>query len=370
MYLSSIRLTTFYHYERQALDFIFAPKNVALSSAPRRIHWHQLGRTVLWNLISSPFGGAVFPVNPKRESVLGIKAYKSVRDIPAEVDLAVVVTQSKLIPGLIKECGEIGCKAAVVISAGFKEAGPEGIELERQLLVNARAADMRIVGPNCLGVMVPPSGVNATFAAGMARNGSVGFLSQSGALCTAVLDWSLKESVGFSAFMSLGSMSDVGWGDLITYLGNDPKTRSILIYMETWATRGVSCRQRGKLRYTKPIIVIKAGRTAAGSSGSIAHGIDDRLGRRAGRGVPPQRRAAGDEHRGSVLHGGSAGEAAASEGTEADDSDERGRSGGAGGGLAAAGRRRVVGDLGADHLGVGQVFAGDVVAAQSDRHHR
>ncbi len=262
------------------LDPFFKPKNIAILGATEAPG--TVGRTTLWNLISSPFGGAVFPVNPKRESVLGIKAYKSVKEIPAEIDLAVVVTNSKLIPGLIAECGEIGCKSAVVISAGFKEAGPEGIELERQLLENARKADMRIIGPNCLGIMIPPSGVNATFAAGMARTGSVGFLSQSGALCTAVLDWSLAENVGFSAFMSLGSMSDVGWGDLIYYLGNDPKTRSILIYMESVGDARSFLSAAREVAYTKPIIVIKAGRTAAGSKAAASHtgsmtGSDDVL---------------------------------------------------------------------------------------------
>ncbi len=262
------------------LDPFFKPKNVAMIGATENPG--SVGRTTLWNLISSPFGGAVFPVNPKRDSVLGIKAYKSVKEIPAEIDLAVIATNSKLIPGIVKECGEIGCKAAVVISAGFKEAGPEGIELERQLLANAKAADMRIIGPNCLGIMVPPSGINATFAAGMARTGSVGFLSQSGALCTAVLDWSLAENVGFSAFMSLGSMADVGWGDLIYYLGNDPKTRSILIYMESVGDARSFLSAAREVAYTKPIIVIKAGRTAAGSQAAASHtgsmtGSDDVL---------------------------------------------------------------------------------------------
>ncbi len=262
------------------LDPFFKPKNVAMLGATENPG--SVGRTTLWNLISSPFGGAVFPVNPKRESVLGIKAYKSVKEIPAEIDLAVIATNSKLIPGLVKECGEVGCKAAVVISAGFKEAGPEGIELERQLVENARAANMRIIGPNCLGIMVPPSGINATFAAGMARTGSVGFLSQSGALCTAVLDWSLAENVGFSAFMSLGSMADVGWGDLIYYLGNDPKTRAILIYMESVGDARSFLSAAREVAYTKPIIVIKAGRTAAGSQAAASHtgsmtGSDDVL---------------------------------------------------------------------------------------------
>ena len=262
------------------LDPFFTPKNVAVIGATENPG--SVGRTTLWNLISSPFGGAVFPVNPKRDNVLGIKAYRSVADIPAQVDLAVIATQSKLIPGIIKDCGEIGCKAAVVISAGFKEAGPEGVELERQLVRNARDANMRVIGPNCLGIMVPPSGVNATFASAMARTGNVGFLSQSGALCTAVLDWSLKENVGFSAFMSLGSMADVGWGDLITYLGNDPKTRSILIYMESVGDARSFLSAAREVAFTKPIIVIKAGRTAAGSKAAASHtgsltGSDDVL---------------------------------------------------------------------------------------------
>ena len=266
--------------EAHPLDPFFQPRNVAVVGATENPG--SVGRTTLWNLMSSPFGGAVFPVNPKRDNVLGIKAYKSVREIPAEIDLAVVVTPSKLIPGIIQECGEVGCKAAVVISAGFKEAGPEGQELERQLIANARAAGMRIIGPNCLGIMVPPTGVNATFAAGMARTGNVGFLSQSGALCTAVLDWSLREMVGFSAFMSLGSMADVGWGDLIYYLGNDPKTRSILIYMESVGDARSFLSAAREVALTKPIIVIKAGRTAAGSKAAASHtgsmtGSDDVL---------------------------------------------------------------------------------------------
>ena len=262
------------------LDPFFTPRNVAIIGATENPG--SVGRTTLWNLISSPFGGAVFPVNPKRPSVLGIKAYPTVKDIPAEVDLAVICTPPKSIPGLIRDCGEIGIKAAVVISAGFKEAGEEGKQLEKELLVEAKKAGIRIIGPNCLGVMVPPTGINATFASGMARSGSVGFLSQSGALCTAVLDWSLREMVGFSAFISLGSMADVGWGDLITYLGNDPKTRSILIYMESVGDAHSFLSAAREVALTKPIIVIKAGRTAAGSKAAASHtgsltGSDDVL---------------------------------------------------------------------------------------------
>jgi acetyltransferase len=262
------------------LEHFFTPRNVAVIGATENVG--SVGRTTLWNLISSPFGGTVFPVNPKRPSVLGIKAYPSMKDIPAEVDLAVIVTPAKSIPGIIRECGEVGVKAAVVISAGFKEAGEGGKQLERDLLAEARKAGIRIIGPNCLGVMVPPTGVNATFASGMARTGSVGFLSQSGALCTAVLDWSLREMVGFSAFISIGSMADIGWGDLIYYLGSDPKTRSILIYMESVGDAHAFLSAAREVALTKPIIVIKAGRTAAGSKAAASHtgsmtGSDDVL---------------------------------------------------------------------------------------------
>jgi acetyltransferase len=262
------------------LDPFFTPRNIAVIGATENPG--SVGRTTLWNLISSPFGGAVFPVNPKRPSVLGIKAYPTVKEIPALVDLAVIATPPKTIPGIIRDCGEMGVKAAVVISAGFKEAGEGGKKLEQELLVEAKKAGIRIIGPNCLGVMVPPTGVNATFASGMARSGSVGFLSQSGALCTAVLDWSLREMVGFSAFISLGSMADIGWGDLITYLGNDPKTRSILIYMESVGDAHSFLSAAREVAQTKPIIVIKAGRTAAGSKAAASHtgsmtGSDDVL---------------------------------------------------------------------------------------------
>jgi len=172
-----------YHYADNPLNSIFAPKNVAVIGATEKEG--SVGRTILWNLISSPFGGAVYPVNPKRSSLLGIKAYASIKDIPDPIDLAVIVTPSTSIPGIITECGELGVKGAIVISAGFKEIGPEGAELERQLLENARKYKMRVVGPNCLGVMNPLSGLNATFAAGMARKGKLAFISQSGALCTA-----------------------------------------------------------------------------------------------------------------------------------------------------------------------------------------
>jgi len=257
------------HRGSQALDVFFAPKTVAVIGATEKAN--TVGRTLLWNLVTSPFGGTVYPVNPQRPSVLGVKAYKSVSDIPEEIDLAVIVTPPPSIPGIIRECGEHGVTGAIVISAGFKEIGAEGAELERQLVKEAQAADIRVIGPNCLGVMAPLTGLNATFATTIARPGSVGFISQSGALCTAVLDWSLQEMVGFSAFVSVGSMADVGWGDLIYYLGNDPKTRSIVIYMESIGNARSFLSAAREVALNKPIIVIKPGRTAAAAKAAASH---------------------------------------------------------------------------------------------------
>jgi acetyltransferase len=257
------------HYERQALDAIFSPKNVAVIGATES--QGTVGRTLLWNLISNPFGGAVFPVNPKRPSVLGVKAYANIAEVPEKVDLAVISTPARTVPGIIQECGQAGVKGAIIISAGFKETGPEGVELERQVMEHARRGNMRIIGPNCLGVMNPLSGLNATFASSMARPGSVGFISQSGALCTAVLDWSHKENVGFSAFVSIGSMLDVGWGDLIYYLGDDPQTESIVMYMETIGDARAFLSAAREVALTKPIIVIKPGRTAGAAKAAASH---------------------------------------------------------------------------------------------------
>lgn len=257
------------HYQRSALDTIFAPKSVAVIGASETPG--SVGRTIVWNLISSPFGGTVYPVNPKRASVLGIKAYPDIAALPEPPELAVVVTPAATVPGIIGQCVDAGVQSAIIISAGFKEIGEAGAELERQILEHAHRGRLRIIGPNCLGVMSPITGLNATFANAMARRGSVGFLSQSGALCTAILDWSLRENVGFSAFVSIGSMLDVDWGDLIYHLGDDPQTQSIVIYMETIGNaRGFLSAAR-EVSLAKPIIVIKPGRTEGAAKAAASH---------------------------------------------------------------------------------------------------
>ena len=255
--------------EHQPLSAIFEPQTVAVIGATDREG--SVGRTILWNLISNPFGGTIFPVNPKRKSVMGIRAYAAIRDVPETVDLAVIVTPAPTVPGLIKECIEAGVQGAIIISAGFREAGPDGVALEQQIQQQLQQSTLRLIGPNCLGVMSPRTGLNATFASSMARPGNVGFISQSGALCTAVLDWSFRENVGFSAFISLGSMLDVDWGDLVYHLGDDPHTHSIVIYMESIGDARSFLSAAREVAMTKPIIVIKAGRTDAAAKASASH---------------------------------------------------------------------------------------------------
>lgn len=256
-------------YERKALSAIFNPQSVAVIGATEKAG--SVGRTILWNLISSPFGGTVFPINPKRSNVLGIKAYPSIHDVPDPVDLAVIVTPAPTVPDLIGQSVEAGVKGAIIISAGFKETGPAGAALEQQIMAEANRGKMRIVGPNCLGVMNPLTGLNATFANAIARPGSVGFISQSGALCTAVLDWSFRENVGFTAFVSVGSMLDVGWGDLIYHLGDDPATESIVIYMETIGDARSFLSAAREIALIKPIIVIKPGRSEGAAKAAASH---------------------------------------------------------------------------------------------------
>jgi acetyltransferase len=266
--------------QRHPLDWIFQPRSVAVIGATEREG--SVGRTLLWNLIQNPFGGTVFPVNPQRHSVLGLKAYPDIASVPETVDLAAIVTPAATVPRVIRECVAAGVKAAVIISAGFKEIGPAGVALEQEVLATARLGEMRIIGPNCLGIMNPTIGLNVTFASTIARPGNVAFISQSGALCTSILDWSLGENVGFSGFVSIGSMLDVGWGDLIEYFGDDPHTHSIVLYMESMGDARSFLSAARSVALDKPIIILKVGRTDAAAKAAASHtgaltGSDDVL---------------------------------------------------------------------------------------------
>ena len=251
------------------LEPFFNPKSVAIIGATQTPN--TVGNTLTNNLISGKFAGKIYPVNPKYDSLFGIKCYPSIEAIPDEVELVVIITPAKTIPGIIDQCVAKKAKGAIIISAGFKELGAEGLKLENEVLRRARAGNLRLVGPNCLGIMNPLTNFNATFAASMALKGNIAFISQSGAMCTAVLDWSLKQKIGFSAFVSIGSMADVNWGDLIDYLGNDPHTNSILIYMETIGNAKDFLSAAKEVVLNKPIIVIKAGRTEAAAKAAASH---------------------------------------------------------------------------------------------------
>ena len=266
---------------KYSLDAMFTPHSVALIGATDRPG--TVGRTVLENLLHGRFQGKLCAVNSKHEEVLGLKAYKSIRDIPSPpVDLAVIATPAATVPQIIAECVAAGTKSAAVISAGFKERGTEGVALEQEIRERLRGSSMRLLGPNCLGLMNPKMGLNATFAKDAPKAGSVAFLSQSGALLSAILDWSCREEVGFSAIVSTGSMLDLGWGDLIYYFGDDPYTKSILLYMESVGDARSFLSAAREVALTKPIIVIKAGRSEAASRAAASHtgaltGSDDVL---------------------------------------------------------------------------------------------
>lgn len=261
---------------RSNLMTMFSPRTIAVIGASETAG--SVGRALAENLQS--FEGRVFQVNSNRSSVLGQKAFPKISDLPGEIDLAVIATPAVTVPAIVGECAAAGVKGAVVISAGFKEIGPAGAELEKRIL--AQQGRMRIIGPNCVGLMLPHIGLNATFARPLALPGSIGFISQSGAMCTAILDWSLSNNVGFSAFVSVGSMLDVDWGDLIYHLGDDPLTRSILLYMESIGDARSFLSAAREVALAKPIIVIKVGHTEAAAKAAASHtgaltGSDDVL---------------------------------------------------------------------------------------------
>ncbi|MEM2280788.1 MAG: GNAT family N-acetyltransferase [Candidatus Bathyarchaeia archaeon] len=260
------------------LDKIFNPKSVAVVGASDEEG--SVGYALMKNFLESGFEGEVFPVNIRKKEILGLKAYQNVLQLPKVVDLAVIATPAKTVPEVVEQCGKAGIKGLIVISAGFKEIGPEGKALEDKILEIKQKYDLRIIGPNCLGIIRPSIRLNATFINKMPRPGNIAFISQSGALGTAILDWAIHENIGFSYFVSVGSMIDVDFGDLIDYFGTDPKTRSILMYVEgiTNARKFMSAARH--FARTKPIIIVKAGkysesaRAAASHTGSLT-GEDD-----------------------------------------------------------------------------------------------
>jgi len=252
------------------LDKIFNPHRVAVIGASDTPS--SVGYTVLRNLIGSGFAGVVYPVNSKRESVQGIQAYPDVKSLPHAPDLAVICTPAVTVPGLVRELGEAGTRGLVIISAGFREIGEEGRRLEKLVLEEQAKFDgMRILGPNCLGIIVPKIHLNASFAAATPKKGHIGFISQSGALCTSVLDWAIDEGIGFSYFVSVGNMLDVSMGDLIDYFGSATDTQSIILYIESISEAREFMSATRAFARSKPIVAYKAGRFAESAQAAASH---------------------------------------------------------------------------------------------------
>ncbi|MDE2117309.1 MAG: CoA-binding protein, partial [Betaproteobacteria bacterium] len=251
------------------LNPLFAPKSVAVFGASDRVD--SVGQIVFQNMLGSGYQGALYPVNAKNHEVQGRKAYPSISKIGEPVELVVIATPPHTVPDIIEDCGKHGVKAAVIITAGFGETGDEGQALERAVLENAHRYGIRLIGPNCLGVMRPGIGLNATFNKGGANTGHLAFVSQSGALCTAILDWAHTNDVGFSSVVSMGSSADVDFGEILDYLVFDQQTQNILLYIEGIrnARRFMSA-IRAAAR-VKPVILVKVGRHAAGSKAAMSH---------------------------------------------------------------------------------------------------
>ncbi len=252
---------------RHSLDPFFRPRSVAVfgaSASPGSV-----GAILMRNLLGNPFGGGVYPINPKRHTVLGVHCYPDLAAVPEAIDLAVIATPAPTVPAIVKECSNRGVPAAIVISAGFSELGAEGRALEGQ--IRAACGKMRVVGPNCLGVIHPPSNLNASFAAAMAPPGRVALLSQSGAICTSILDWALERHIGFSSFVSVGAMLDVDFADLLDYFGDDPAAKAIVLYMESIGDVRKFLSAARSVSRTKHVIVVKSGRHEAGARAAASH---------------------------------------------------------------------------------------------------
>ncbi len=252
------------------LDHLFKPKSVTLIGASKQAG--SVGAVLAHNLFSSGFDGVIMPVNPRHKAIEGVLTYPDVETLPEAPDLAVIATPPDTVPGLISALGKRGTKAAVVITAGFGESGDEaGTQLRQAMLDASRPHTMRIIGPNCLGVMVPGAGLNASFAHIHPERGHLAFVAQSGAIVTSVLDWAAARGIGFSHFVSLGDMSDVDFGDMLDYLANEVEVRGVLLYIEavTHARKFMSAaRAASRL---KPVIVVKGGRSAAGAVAAASH---------------------------------------------------------------------------------------------------
>jgi acetyltransferase len=254
---------------KSPLEAFFKPAAVAVIGASEKDN--SIGLALVKNLKQGGFPGKVYPINRNYTEVQGLAAYAAVTEVKAPIDLAVIAIPIREVPVAVKECGEAGVQSAIIISAGGKEVGPEGSVIEAAIKAEAARYGIRYLGPNCMGVLSPPYGLNASFAPHSAQPGTVAFISQSGALCSSILGWATQKHIGFSHFISVGSMADVDFADLIDFLGNEEKARSIIIYMESLTQHRKFMSAARSVSRVKPIIIIKAGRSRAGAKAAASH---------------------------------------------------------------------------------------------------
>lgn len=251
------------------LDYIFKPRSVAVIGASERPG--SIGASLMQNLLQAEFKGRLIPVNPNRSTIFGIPAHSSIADVKQEVDLVIIATPMASVPGIVDTSVRAGVKGAVIVSAGGKETGRQGQEIERQIQMRAKEGGLRIIGPNCLGIICPANRLNASFAAYMPDPGKLAFISQSGAICSSMLDLSVQEKMGFRYFISIGNMLDVDFGDLIDYVGSDPQVESVLLYVESLSNLRKFMSAARSVSRLKPIVIIKSGRSPAGAKAATSH---------------------------------------------------------------------------------------------------
>ncbi len=252
------------------LEKLLNPRRIALIGVT--INPNSVGGVVLGNLVGGGFRGVVYPVSASAEAILGVPCYRDLSSLPRRPDMAIICTPAEQVPGLVEQCGEIGIAGVIIMSAGFRETGEEGLALEQRIKETlSRYEGMRVLGPNCLGIIAPGISLNASFGEGMPRKGNVAFISQSGALCTSVLDWAIQEKIGFSYFVSVGNMLDVDFSDLIDYFGEDRQTESIILYVESISRAREFITAARAFARTKPILVYKAGRFPESAAVAASH---------------------------------------------------------------------------------------------------
>jgi acetyl coenzyme A synthetase (ADP forming)-like protein len=264
--------------KKESLEKLFNPSSIAVIGASR--DQKSVGYGILKSLVRGcvlssdyckSFPGKVFPVNPKADYILGLKCYNDIKEIQGDIDLAVIAVPAKIVPAVLKDCGKKKIPFAVVISAGFAELGKEGKKLQDQIANIAHSSNMRIVGPNCLGIVRPHANLNASFAPTMPPGGAVGFISQSGALADSIIDWAVEQKYGLSTLISYGNHADLDVHDFIEYLAEDPETKAIAIYLEGLKDGKRFMEVCRKVSKAKPIIVLKAGKTEYGSRAISSH---------------------------------------------------------------------------------------------------